>query len=90
MNNIIYCKDCKYCDAGLDEKGTQFYKCLAGHSYGGTTPMDYCSYAKPKLQSSVLSELKDAAAHSSAYDLHMIPIHRDIIVKIFDYLEKVV
>ena len=40
---IIYCKDCKYCDRGIDEDGNPFLKCL-GWVYGGTQEEDFCSH----------------------------------------------
>ena len=55
MNRIIYCKDCKYCDSGLDEQGVQFYKCL-GHNYGGTGPMDFCSHAISRKYHKLLTQ----------------------------------
>lgn len=42
---IIRCKDCKYCDRGIDEDGIPFLKCL-GWSYGGTHEDDFCSHAE--------------------------------------------
>lgn len=42
---IIYCKDCKYCDRGIDEDGNPFLKCL-GWVYGGTQEEDFCSHAE--------------------------------------------
>ncbi len=45
---LIRCKDCKYCDGGIDEDGKPFLKCLSGRSYGGTNADDYCSLAERK------------------------------------------
>lgn len=42
---IIRCKDCKYCDRGIDEDGNPFLKCL-GWVYGGTQEEDFCSHAE--------------------------------------------
>ena len=42
---IIRCKDCKYCDRGIDEDGNLFLKCL-GWVYGGTQEEDFCSHAE--------------------------------------------
>ena len=42
---IIRCKDCKYCDRGIDEDGVSFLKCL-GWVYGGTHEDDFCSHAE--------------------------------------------
>ena len=42
---IIRCKDCKYCDRGIDEDGNPFLKCL-GWVYGGTQGEDFCSHAE--------------------------------------------
>lgn len=42
---IIRCKDCKYCDRGIDEDGNSFLKCL-GWVYGGTQGEDFCSHAE--------------------------------------------
>lgn len=42
---IIKCKDCKYCDKGIDEDGKPFLKCL-GWVYGGTSETDFCSHAE--------------------------------------------
>ena len=42
---IIRCKDCKYCDKGIDEDGKPFLKCL-GWVYGGTSETDFCSHAE--------------------------------------------
>lgn len=89
MNNIIYCKDCKYCEAGLDEKGTQFYKCLAGHSYGGTTPMDFCSHAESRKISKIINDLNAAASYGLAYNLSNVPVSVDTIVKIIEYLKGI-
>lgn len=44
--SIVRCKDCKYCDGGIDEDGKPFLKCLSGRSYGGTNADDYCSWAE--------------------------------------------
>lgn len=43
---VIKCKDCKYCDVGIDDDGQIFYKCLSGYHYGRTTLEDYCSHAE--------------------------------------------
>lgn len=45
---LIHCKDCKYCDGGIDEDGKPFLKCLSGRSYGGTNADDFCSWAERK------------------------------------------
>ena len=45
---IIYCKDCKYKDDGIDEDGIPFLKCLHGRSYGGTRINDFCSWAEKR------------------------------------------
>ena len=45
---VIRCKDCKYCDSGIDEDDKPFLKCLSGRSYGGTNADDYCSWAERK------------------------------------------
>lgn len=42
---IVQCKDCKWGDAGIDEEGKQFWKCIGIH-YGGTKPTDFCSYGE--------------------------------------------
>jgi len=42
---IVRCKDCKYCDRGIDEDGNPFLKCL-GWVYGGTQEEDFCSHAE--------------------------------------------
>ena len=42
---LIRCKDCKYCDKGIDEDGKPFLKCL-GWVYGGTSETDFCSHAE--------------------------------------------
>lgn len=42
---IVRCKDCKYCDRGIDEDGNPFLKCL-GWAYGGTQEEDFCSHAE--------------------------------------------
>ena len=42
---LIRCKDCKYCDRGIDEDGNPFLKCL-GWAYGGTQEEDFCSHAE--------------------------------------------
>ena len=44
---IIRCKDCKYCDTGIDEDGNYFLKCL-GWGYGFTKENDYCSHGEWK------------------------------------------
>ncbi len=44
---ITRCKDCKYCDGGIDEDGNSFMKCL-GWVYGGTQEEDFCSHAERK------------------------------------------
>ena len=46
--SVVRCKDCKYCDGGVDEDGKLFLKCLFGRSYGGTNADDYCSWAERK------------------------------------------
>lgn len=46
---IIRCKDCKYCDSGIDEDGKPFLKCL-GWVYGGTQEDDFCSHAERRRQ----------------------------------------
>lgn len=45
LSEIIRCKDCKYCDKGIDEDGNPFLKCL-GRVYGGTQEEDFCSHAE--------------------------------------------
>lgn len=47
QTEIIRCKDCKYCDRGIDEDGNPFLKCL-GRVYGGTQEEDFCSHAERK------------------------------------------
>lgn len=42
---VVRCKDCKYCDRGIDEGGNPFLKCL-GWVYGGTQGDDFCSHAE--------------------------------------------
>ena len=42
---VVRCKDCKYCDRGIDEDGNPFLKCL-GWVYGGTQEEDFCSHAE--------------------------------------------
>lgn len=42
---IIHCRDCRYCDRGIDEDGNPFLKCL-GWVYGGTQEEDFCSHAE--------------------------------------------
>lgn len=44
---VVRCKDCKYCDTGIDEDGNHFLKCL-GWVYGGTKEDDYCSHGVRK------------------------------------------
>lgn len=44
---VVRCKDCKYGDTGIDEEGKSFWKCIGIH-YGGTKPMDFCSYGERK------------------------------------------
>ena len=44
---VVRCKDCKYCDTGIDEDGNHFLKCL-GWAYGGTKEDDYCSHGVRK------------------------------------------
>lgn len=87
MNRIIYCKDCKYCDSGLDEQGVQFYKCLAGHSYGGTMPMDFCSHAVSRKYHKLLTQLHDTAAFGLAYNFDNIPIKLSTLEEIIEILE---
>ena len=48
QSEIIYCRDCKYKDDGIDENGIPFLKCLYGRSYGGTRINDFCSWAEKK------------------------------------------
>ena len=44
----VKCRDCKYCDCGVTEDGSNvFWKCLGVH-YGGVNPDDYCSYGERK------------------------------------------
>lgn len=43
--DFIMCKECKYCDRGIDEDGNPFLKCL-GWVYGGTQEEDFCSHAE--------------------------------------------
>ena len=45
FDEIVRCKDCKYCDRGIDEDGNPFLKCL-GWVYGGTQEEDFCSHAE--------------------------------------------
>ena len=40
---IIRCKDCKYCDRGIDEDGNQFLQCFG---WVGTQEDDFCSHAE--------------------------------------------
>lgn len=47
---IIYCKDCRYKDDGIDENGIPFLKCLHGRSYGGTRINDFCSWAERRTE----------------------------------------
>ena len=49
---IIRCKDCKYCDRGIDENGNPFLKCL-GWSYGGTQDEDFCSHAERRTDDGI-------------------------------------
>ena len=49
QSEIIRCKDCKYCDRGIDEDGNPFLKCL-GWAYGGTQEDDFCSHAERRRQ----------------------------------------
>ena len=44
---IVRCKECKWCDNGIDEDGKPFLKCLGIH-YGGTKAEDFCSYGERK------------------------------------------
>ena len=48
---IVRCKDCKYCDRGIDEDGNPFLKCL-GWVYGGTQEEDFCSHAERRTDDS--------------------------------------
>ena len=69
---IIFCKDCKYMDTGVDEEGYTFYKCLNGRSYGGTNPNNYCSWgeAKEKVEKvskkDVLDTIDDFLLHAKS------------------------
>jgi hypothetical protein len=45
---IIHCRDCRYCDRGIDEDGNPFLKCL-GWVYGGTQEEDFCSHAERRI-----------------------------------------
>ncbi len=70
--NLIFCKDCKYMDTGVNEEGYTFYKCLHGRSYGGTYPNDYCSWgeAKEKVETvskqDVLDTIDDFLLHAKS------------------------
>ncbi len=46
---VIRCKDCKYCDKGIDEDGKPFLKCL-GWVYGGASETDFCSHAERRQE----------------------------------------
>ena len=46
---IVRCKNCKYCDRGIDEDGNPFLKCL-GWVYGGTQEEDFCSHAERRIR----------------------------------------
>ena len=46
---VVRCKDCKYCDTGIDEEGNHFLKCL-GWIYGGTKEDDYCSHGERRSE----------------------------------------
>ena len=43
--DIVQCKECKWGDTGIDEKGELVWKCIGIH-YGGTKPTDFCSYGE--------------------------------------------
>ena len=48
MVYITRCRDCKYCDVGVTEDGSDiFYKCL-GIRYGGVLPDWYCEHGEPE------------------------------------------
>ena len=48
---IVRCKECKWCDNGIDEDGKPFLKCLGIH-YGGTKAESFCSYGERRTDDS--------------------------------------
>ena len=87
--DIIYCKDCKYCDTGINEEGKLFYKCLSGHNYGGTKPDDFCSHAiqKDKRQETI-KELNQALICGLVCNRFTVPVTIDTIANTIKLLEE--